>query len=261
MAKSAIICPIKDENTYIYKFFEYYHKHFDKEDIYILDFGSKQSYLEEVLYGNANIIKTSADITDADSLFIEIKKNIKKLKISKNYDYVIPLDVDEILYYHEEGGLKEFLKKSNYDIITCYGFEVIHIPGLQNRLDINKPWFSQLKYWYENNAWYGKTLITKHDLEWNPGFHAYRVNGIISDNPHRHDKLFLIHLHRHDFILTVNRHIDWANMEWSKKTIDKNYCYHYRNKNTEEIIEWYFDPILSKKINKIPEEIKININI
>ena len=54
--KAAIICPIKNEETYIKKFFEYYQKHFETSDIYILDFGSSEEYIKNVIRRNGTFL-------------------------------------------------------------------------------------------------------------------------------------------------------------------------------------------------------------
>jgi len=263
MNKVAIICPIKDETTYIHKFFEYYSQHIKGADTYILDFGSSKEYIDDVLLPNANVIRSNESILNAPAVFFEIKKNMKIL--NKQYDFVIPIDVDEILYYNKPGGLGKFLRNisKKIDIITCRGYEVIHIPSLQDDLKLNEPWFKQLDYWYNSDVFYAKTLITRQPLHWVIGFHRYFVNEVPYQTTEK-DKdpnLFLIHIHRHNFKTTIKRHTKWANMEWSNETIDNNFNYHYRIKEESKIKEWYFGPILDKFIYKIPEDIKNNINI
>jgi hypothetical protein len=262
MEKVAIICPIKDENTFIHKFFEYYGQHLDKKDIYILDFGSSEEYINDVIRPNANVIHTGVDILDAYGVFIEIQRHMLLLKES-GYDFVIPLDVDEILYYNAEGGLKGFLQgltKSD-NIITCTGYEVIHIPNLQEDLKLDEPWFPQIKYWYEENHYYGKTIISRNQLDWALGFHNYKINNVWQFNPVRNNKLFLIHMHKSNFKTTIERHIAWSKLKWSEDTVTKNYNEHYRMTEKQNIMDWYFEPILNKIIYEIPEVIKNNVKI
>jgi len=262
MEKVAIICPIKDENTYIHKFFEYYKQHLDKKDIYILDFGSSEEYINNVIRPNANIIYTKTSILDAPGVFNEIKKNMELLK-SEGYDFVIPLDVDEILYYHAEGGLKGFLhgltKKD--DIVTCRGYEVIHIPQLQEDLKVDGQWYHQIKYWYPEQQHYGKTLISRNQLDWVIGFHKYKINNVIEKDWHVNPNLFLIHMHKFDFKTTIERHLKWSSMKWSDETIENGYNYHYRMTERSKVVDWYFEPILKNIIYPIPEEIKNNLKI
>jgi hypothetical protein len=262
MEKVAIICPIKDENTFIHKFFEYYSQHLDKKDIYILDFGSSEEYINDVIKPNANIIHTKVDILDANATFYEIYFAMEKLK-SEGYDFVMSLDVDEIIYYHGEGGLKGFLEgltKSD-DMITCRGYEVIHIPTLQEDLKLDEPWFSQIKYWYPEQQHYGKTLLSRNQLDWGIGFHKYKINNVWQSNPPANEKLFLIHMHKTNFKTTIERHLKWAAMPWSNETIKYGYNRHYRMTEEQKVIDWYFEPILNNIISNIPEIIKNNIKI
>ena len=179
------------------------------------------------------------------------------------YDFVIPLDVDEILYYHEEGGLKGFLqgltKRDN--IITCRGYEVIHIPTLQEDLKLEEPWFPQIKYWYPEQYLYGKTLISRDQLDWALGFHNYKINNVWQNDPHLNSNLFLIHMHKSDFKTTIERHIAWSKLKWSEDTVTKNYNEHYRINEKQNIIDWYYKPILDNIIYEIPEIIKNNVKI
>jgi hypothetical protein len=262
MEKVAIICPIKDENTFIHKFFEYYCQHLDKKDIYILDFGSSEEYINDVILPNANVIRTKASILDAPGVFNEIKKNMVLLK-SEGYDFVIPLDVDEILYYHEEGGLKGFLQglTKSHGIVTCRGYEVIHIPTLQEDLKQDEQWAPQIKYWYPEQQHYGKTLISRSQLDWGIGFHKYKINDVWEKDWYVDDRLFLIHMHKIDFKTTIERHQKWSSMIWSDETIKNGYNYHYRMTERQKIIDWYFEPILSHIVYEMPEVIKNNIKI
>ena len=262
MEKVAIICPIKDENTYIHKFFEYYKQHLDSKDIYILDFGSSKEYIKDVINPNANIIHSNVDILDALGVFNEIQNYMVLLK-SEGYDFVIPLDVDEILYYHDEGGLKGFLQSLTKEdnIITCTGYEVIHVPTLQEDLKLDEPWFPQIKYWYANQTYYGKTLISRNQLHWGLGFHKYKVNDIVASDPYTNNRLFLIHMHRINFKIAIERHQKWSAMPWSEDTIKNGFNYHYRITERQKIVDWYFEPILNNNIQEIPEIIKNNIKI
>lgn len=262
MEKVAIICPIKDENTFIHKFFEYYKQHLESRDIYILDFGSSEEYIKDVILPNANVIHSDVDILDAPGVFNEIKKNMKLLK-SGGYDFVIPLDVDEILYYHAEGGLKGFLQglTKKDDIVTCRGYELIHIPQLQEDLKADEPWSNQIKYWYPEQQHYGKTLISRNQLDWVIGFHKYKINNVIEKDWYVNPNLFLIHMHKIDFKTTIDRHLKWSSMKWSDETIENGYNYHYRMTERSKVVDWYFEPILKNIIYPIPEEIKNNLKI
>ena len=257
--KAAIICPIKDEYTYIHKFLGYYRQHFSSEDIYVLDFGSTDEYLKNVIGDNARVVKTDANILDAKELFSAVR--ILQGNLYEKYEYVIALDVDEFLCYLGKGGLREYIQNLKVNIVTCQGHEVIHLPFVEESLDLNKPWMQQLKYWHTDHIHYGKTLLSRNELQWTHGFHTY-IGETLENKIQRTDpNLFLVHMHKHDFNTTIARHIKWSKMKWSEDTIKSNHNYHYLEKSTQAIKEWYYRPIFDSKIYEIPQIIKENINI
>jgi hypothetical protein len=255
--KAAIICPIKDEYTFIGKFFEYYQQHFDRQDIYILNFGSSPEYLDNIIGDNARVIHTDANILDAIELFNAMRSAQRELY--KEYTYVLPLDVDEIIVYNKEGGLRKYLEETETDLVSCVGQEVIHLGFLQEPLDYSKKWMDQIKYWYPNHNHYGKTLISKNDLPWSSGFHTYDGEDIPIRIKNTDPNLFLVHFHKHDYTSTIKRHKDWSEMEWSENTIKGNHNHHYRQKSNKKVQDWYYAPMFDG-IYEIPESIKKSIN-
>ncbi len=268
MNKSAVICPIKNETKYISKFLEYYSRHLPNggNDIWILNFDSDKEYLKEYIHGKAMVINSNVDIWNPVGVFDEIKKNIKLLR-KKGYDYIIPLDVDEFIVYNKEGGLKKYLENLDKDYVTCSGYEIIHIPELQEPFDYSKKWCDQFEYWCQEKNNYNKTVISKIDLNWCIGFHAFKHDKMSSQEVENDEfekyevidnNLFLLHLHKIDYQSTIKKHLDASKLEWSK---DNNYNWHYRIKELPAVKKWYFTPILNKRIHEVPKQILEKINI
>ena len=257
--KAAIICPIKDEYTYIHKFLEYYCRHFSSEDIYILDFGSMDEYLKTVIADSAVVVKTAANILDAKELYSAVRG--LQSNLYKEYEYVIPVDVDEFLCHTCDGGLRSYLQNLKADIVTCQGHEIIHLPFIEDPIDPSGKWMQQLKYWHAENIHYGKTLLARRELQWTHGFHSY-VGENLENKIERTDAgLFLVHMHKHDYNTTIERHIKWSKLEWSEDTIKNRHNYHYMEKSKRKIDEWYYRPVLNSIIYEIPQIIKERINI
>ena len=251
MKKVAVFCPIKDEHTHIWRWIKYYTQFFPKEDVYILDFGSKKEYLEEVSK-HCNVINTTRNIHDAYELFQTILDVHKGLL--RDYDYVIPTDVDEIIY--TEQGLAQYIQDLDKEYITCNGYELLHLPDKEPSYKDSVPLFNQRSYWFKSQQYYSKTLITSKHLDWSIGLHT--VQGIdkeVDTDPN----LYLIHLHRFDYNTCVKRHLKWADMEWSDRTIENNWNYHYRTHDSEQINNWYYEPVST--IEEIPQEIKQSIDL
>ena len=247
--KFAVFCPLKDEFTFSLIWHKYYSKFLPKEDIYILDFKSTAP-----ISLNCNIVQTDKNILDAWELFAEIKKFHQTLL--EQYEYVIPTDVDEILFH--PNGLDSFIKDLKTDTAKAVGYEIIHLPDKEPPCDQTKNILAQRNYWFRSSQHYDKTLITNKPLNWHIGLHG--VHGVDQNTPHEDSDLLLVHLHRFDYTACVNRHLAYAEKQWSEKTIKNNNNWHYRTKDTAEINNWYFTNSV-KHITKIPTDLKTLIDI
>jgi hypothetical protein len=243
MKKFAVFCPVKNETTFSSTWFKYYSQYLPVEDIYFLDFGSDN------ISNICQVVKSDKDICDADELFQEIKRFHKEL-LTK-YEYVIPTDVDEILYHKD--GLDNYINNFKGNFVRSKGYELVHLPEIEPDFDMTQTIFSQRNYWFRSPYHYDKTLITNKSLNWTIGLHYCHDFDLVDDD------LLLIHLHRFDYKTCVERHLKWSNLQWSKDTVDNNYNWHYRQPDVNIISNWYFT--LEGNISEIPSEIKDNILI
>lgn len=249
MKRVAVFCPIKDEPTHIWRWIEYYTRYFPKQDVYILDFGSKPEYLAEVSK-HCSIINTSRNIHDAYELYQTILDVHQGLL--RDYDIVIPTDVDEIIY--TEQGLHTYIQNLNKEYVTCTGYELLHLPDKEAPYSPEHRVFDQRNYWFKSEQHYSKTLITSKHLNWTIGLHT--VPGI-NKKEDSDPGLYLIHLHRFDYDVCMKRHLKWASMEWSERTVQNNWNYHYRTHDLEKLNQWYYEPVT--EIEEIPENIRQGI--
>lgn len=244
--KWAIFCPIKDENTFSPLWLKYYSQFLNKEDIYILDFNSRN-----IDYLDCNKIQTNKDIFDAEILFQEIVKTHRELL--DHYEYVIPTDVDEFLFHPT--GLDNYIYNLKSNNITACGYEIIHLPDKEPDYDSSKKIIEQRNFWYREGEWYDKTIITNKPLHWNIGLHVCLEQFIFDEKQMPKDKdLLLIHLHRFDYNTCIQRHLKYATAQWSEHTVANNFNWHYRENNIEKLNKWYFEN--KDKAEEIPETIK-----
>jgi hypothetical protein len=241
--KFTVFCPVKNETTFSPIWLKYYSRFLSTDDIYFLDFNS------DIKPSGCQVKSTERNIFDANELFETIKEFHKELL--NEYEYVIPTDVDEIIFH--KSGLNNYINYLQVDYVKCAGFELIHIPSLEKDFDETKPIFSQRKYWFRSPIYYDKTLITKKPLDWTIGLHTTNTQSELDIN------LLLIHLHRFDFETCIKRHLKYANSEWSDNTIKNNYNWHYRTNKREKLENWYFNT--GYQITEIPEEIRLILNI
>jgi len=244
MKKFAVFCPVKNETLFSPIWLEYYSRFLPTEDIYFLDFGS------DTKPSGCSVVNIDKNICDANELFESIKDFHKELL--KEYEYVIPTDVDEIIFHKD--GLDNYINNLNKGQAKCAGFEIIHLPEVEPDLDKSKSIFSQRNFWFRSPVYYDKTLITNKPLDWTIGLHTCKD----SNEPVDID-LLLIHLHRFDYKTCIERHLRFSKLNWSENTIRNNYNWHYRSEEEQKVKDWYFSTDFN--IKEIPEYIKELIKI
>jgi hypothetical protein len=238
--KLAVFAPVKNEFTFSRIWFNYYSKFIPKEDIYFLDFGSDYTTY------HTNIIHSKKNILDAVELWEAICDTHRQLL--EQYEWVIPTDIDEIMWHPE--GLLNYVSRLEVETVKCCGYNLIHLPDKEPPLDFDKPILSQRKYWYRDAKWYDKTIVVKKTLTWWKGLHHCK------EEPDLHDEqLILIHLHKFDYQTTIKRHEEWSDYEWSKRSVDCNWTWHYRLKG-QRIIDQYWDT-KNNEIEIIPPFIRM----
>lgn len=243
MKKFAVFCPIKNETTFSPIWFKYYSQFLPVEDIYFLDFGSDN------ISNICQVSKSDKNIYDASELFQEIKRFHAELL--NEYEYVIPTDVDEILYHKD--GLYNYINNFKGNFVRSKGYELVHLPEIEPDFDITQTIFSQRNYWFRSPYHYDKTLITNKPLNWSIGLHYCHELDVVDDD------LLLIHLHRFDYKTCIERHLRWSDYKWSEDTVDNNYNWHYRQSDVDKVSNWYFS--LEGEISEIPSEIKSKLLI
>jgi hypothetical protein len=248
--KFAVFCPLKDERTHSLVWLEYYSRFLPKEDIYILDFNSTNNDIYD-----CNIVSTTKNIFDAWELFYEIKRFHAELL--EKYEYVIPTDVDEILFH--PAGLNNYVNNLKEDYVRASGYELIHLPDKEPEYDPSKKILEQRNFWFKSPTYYDKTLITNKALDWSIGLHT--IHKVDNNSIYSEKDLLLIHLHRFDYNKCVNRHLEYANKEWSERTVRNNNNWHYREKDKLKIDKWYFSNSINYNIVQIPEDLKSKILI
>ena len=95
---------------------------------------------------------------------------------------------------------------------------------------MNENIFEQRDYWFRIKA-YDKPLLTKKPLNYNWGFHTANVN------KNQSLRLFLCHLHRFDFELMLERHIERSS--WNLKN-DGDAGYHHKISERQKLLDYFY---------------------
>jgi len=256
--KKAIFTKIKNGGPIFKVWYNYYTKFFDENEIYVIDFGSTDGSTDGL---NCNKIVLSPDFYQPggrSTFFSQRIINDYKTLLLNQYEYVIYVDFDELLYYPT--GLDKLIDNLDADYVTCQGYEIVQNRAVETPLDFSSPVLSQRNYWYR---WphFDKTAITKIDLSWTIGQHGASFNGQNLCN--YADGLLLIHLHKMDHDYTYN--LNYNNVVQLRDDQKKFGVTHPRSAEGimggfhnfllhKEFEEWWAQA--EEKLTLIPEELK-----
>ena len=243
--KCAVFTMVKNESFFLPISMNYYEKHFEKRDIYVLDHQSNDGSTDEM----KNCIVVENDLTQDHNWMTSIVVGFLE-SLLKNYDCVLFAHVDEIVSPDpRKFSLRDYISNMSSDYVVCTGLEVLHMVKDEGSLDMDNSILSQRRYWYKNPSIYNKPLLTRVPLRWTPGCH--NVSGIKKQKDADPD-LFLIHLHRMDFEHCKRRHHKTANCSFYKPDLeDKKWGWHAFVHEDEEFAKWFYCVDAARKLNSL----------
>lgn len=252
--KSAIFTIVKDESYYLDKWLKYYSQYFNNEDIYVLDHQTKDGSTDNL---NCNVIEIVNELAFDHLWLVQQVENFQK-NLLEEYEVVIFTEVDEILYSLNQSFdyfVEEFRNNDDLLFLTSIGYEIKQDVGNEKALDQTDNIMEHRTYWFKYPS-YDKTLITKIPLKYEVGFHN-------CDKPKIFGNLFLLHLHRVDLDLMIERRQKRATTWNLKKDDIKNGWGVYHQQGEIEEIKHHFDHDFRGNIiinELIPEEHKKSIH-
>jgi hypothetical protein len=100
--------------------------------------------------------------------------------------------------------------------------------------DPSRKVLDQRAYWFANDIYDKPALVTK-PLTWEPGFHR------TTDQRMRPDPdLLLIHLHRMDYEICLDRHRYRKERAWNQRDVDLGWASHNRIASQDEFARWFY---------------------
>jgi len=193
---SAVVTMVYDEPVFFPLWHRYYSRFFGPADMYVIDHQTTDGSLDE-----GEFVRMEAEHPSNDRIWrTRLVEDVQR-QLLERYDVVLTTDVDEIVAPDPSvGTLADYLRSFEDDFVNCLGYEVLHRTDSEPPLDLGRPILGQRGYWFRNPG-YDKPLIATVPIRWVPGFHQ-REDGLINRDP----DLRLIHLHRIDFELCLERH-------------------------------------------------------
>ena len=152
----------------------------------------------------------------------------------QGFHSVLVTDVDEIVTpVPEWGTLGEYLDGFAEPFVNCLGYELLHDRSAEPPLDLGRPILEQRGQWF-SNAGYDKACLATEPMRWRTGLHG-RADHALKPDP----DLRLIHLHRMDFDLCLERHRTRSTRPWADEDARRGWAAHNRIVDAEAFTRWF----------------------
>lgn len=236
-ARRAVFTIVKNEPRFLPLWLDYYGRHFDPSDIYVLDHGTTDGSTEG-LEGTCEIVDVHREVS-FDHAWLKGTVEDFQAFLLRSYDAVLFAEADEFVVPDPArySGLGSYIEQLRAPAATCTGYTVIHYPDDEPPLDFDQPLLRQRSYWHPARRWYSKRLLARIPLTWTYGFHdELNARSIEPDAD-----LYLIHLHRIDYDYCLARHKAARAREWYRPDRERDFGRQYWTVEPEEFRKWFFD--------------------
>lgn len=260
MGRCACFTIVRDEPFYLPRWHKHYTRAFDNGDLHLLHHVTSEA--EEADGEFAKAIALFANVSrlvnaDFDPAWLREVVTEKLSSLLEQYEAVLFAEVDELLVapllLNGGGGLRAYIDRfldscdeSGMPLksIRCVGYELHHEFPREPALDVCRPIAPQRGRWHRN-ALYDKALLTRAPLHWSIGFHTCE-EAVAQDEA----GLVLVHLHKVDFQMYVERHQARAKFKHSDEAIANGWNKHYRSEGPA-LMQQYMS--LPAPLEAIPE--------
>jgi len=241
--KCAVFTMARNERVFLPIWLNYYSKFFPQEDIFVLDHLTDDGSTENL---KCNVVRLDYELAYDEEWRVMTFEN-KVNELLNSYECVICTDTDEFLFspiLPLDNLIDTFLNSEN-QFLTCTGYEIMQNEQCEMSFDVNKGLLEQRSFWFRNGGM-DKSLITKIPLSWSLGFHS-----IINYTNNYCYELINLHLHRFDWELMLERHLE--HFSWKQKE-RHGISWHYLLNQEADIRAVFESPI--NDLVAIPENIK-----
>ena len=230
---------------------DYYGRHFDADDLYVLDHDSTDGSTAD-LDGRCHVVPVHREAA-FDHHWLKLTVEQFQAFLLRSYDAVLFAEVDELVLADPRryAGLDAYIAEMTRPAARCSGFNVVHQPD-EPPLRFDAPLLMQRRYWHASLK-YSKRLLSRIPLRWSDGFHQEYSAPDDAPDP----ELLLLHLHRIDYDLCLARHQASAARDWNEADIVNGYGAQNRIAETGEFEEWFYRGAdLDAPRELIPEQIR-----
>jgi hypothetical protein len=241
----ALITMVHNEPVFLPIWLGYYSRFFDPQDIYVFDNES-----DDDSAGGGGFVRMPVRHGRVDHTWMLRTIQDLQHELLGHYDMVLVTDVDEIVAPDPRWGtLGDYLDRFDEEWVNCLGYELLHLRDEEPPLRLDRPILAQRRYWYFNDA-YNKAALASAPMEWTPGFHG-RTDGSYNLDP----DLRMIHLHRMDYELCLQRHRIRSRRRWARRDARRGWAGHNRIVEEAEFERWFYEDAYFERFEVKPERI------
>lgn len=184
----------------------YYGRMIGHQNLFIVDDGSSFD-LSEFASG-ANVIRMPR--VGFDDLKRARMISHLQAALLERYDWALYTDTDELIVVdpNRHGSLIDYVTSTKLDYFSCIGLNVVHLPDREPPYDPSRPITEQRRH-CRLVAAMCKTLMSRRQLRWGPGFHSCDVPPLFQPG------VFLFHTKRADVTTSMKRLETTRAMEWA----------------------------------------------
>ena len=226
----AVVTMVYNEPVFLPIWLRYYSRFFAPDDIYVLDHRSTDGSTR-----GDGFVRVPLDHEINDDRFRVQASEIQQRELLERYDVVLTTDVDEVVAPDpDRGTLGDYIEGFSDDFVNCVGYELLHFKDEEPPLSLDRPILAQRRHWYRNPG-YDKPLLARVPISWVPGFHT-RTDNRRNPDP----SLRLIHLHRMDYSICLDRHRARQSREFDQADVATGRGYHDRIVEEPDFERWFY---------------------
>jgi hypothetical protein len=229
--RRAALTIVRDEPVFFPIWLRYYSRFFAAGDLYVLDHGTSDGSTA----GDGFVrIPVTHDTVDHTWMVRTIEEHQHELL--ERYDVVLVSDVDEIVAPRPElGTLGDYIDRLEERYVNCLGYELIHLIDREPPFDPSRKVLDQRGHWFANDI-YDKPALATEPMRWVPGFHRSADLGMRPD-----PDLYLIHLHRMDYEICLQRHRYRQGRAWNERDVALGWADHNRITDEAQFARWFYE--------------------
>jgi hypothetical protein len=241
----AVITMVHNEPVFLPLWLRYYSRFFRPEEIHVLDNETTDGSTDREGFVRIPIEHGTVDHTWMVRTIEDLQRDLLG-----RYDMVLVTDVDEIVVPAPAvGTLGDYLDRFDEEWVNCLGYELLHMKDSEPPLDLDRPVLQQRGWWFFNGA-YDKAALATEPMRWRPGFHGRE------DFHYRFDPdLRLIHLHRMDYDICLERHRTRRHKPWAPEDARRRWASHNRITDEREFERWFYEDSCFEGFKIRPEPI------